>query len=118
MLSGEKPEERGLSPGIDRFEQYFVFMDKHFYVLFRLVEKDQKTLGGRKLALSLVHKSRWCAWSHYTLPAVRGDAGAECPPGLDAVKCLVCPEQLLRSICPARTVRPGRPCGPLETTAR
>ena len=49
-----KSEERGLSLGIIRFEQYFIFMDKVFYVLFRLVEKDQKTLGGRKLAQASV----------------------------------------------------------------
>ena len=49
-----KSEESGLRLGIVRFEQYSVAMDKVFYVLFRLVEKDQKTLGGRKLALSVV----------------------------------------------------------------
>ena len=80
-----------------------------------LWKRTKRRLGAVNSHYPWSHKSHWCAWGHYTLPAVRGDADAECPPGLDTVFCL-CVSGAFYSAPFARLGQygPGRPCGPLK----
>ena len=60
------------------------------------------------------HKCHWCAWRCYSLPVVRGDADTECPPDHTSFPTLGVHFCSSRSLSVARTVRPGRPAGPLK----
>jgi len=79
-----------------------------------LWKRTKRRLGAVNSLEPWFLKNHWCAWRCYTLALVRSDADAECPPDHTSFATLSVHVCSTSSYSVARTVRPGRPAGPLK----